>query len=92
MPHQIPKLCIHYRLPRLQLAFGCLELRTGVILIGAVHLVMVMVVVMVVLMVMVMVMVVMVMFENADNTDVPSGNIDSLSSYPPPLPHVWTSK
>ena len=90
MPHQIPKLCIHYRLPRLQLAFGCLELRTGVILIGAVHLVMVMVVV--VVMVMVMVMVVMVKFENADNTDVPSGNIDSLSSYPPPLPHVWTSK
>ena len=36
---QIPKLCIHYRLPRLQLFFQCLELRTGVILIGAVHLV-----------------------------------------------------
>ena len=36
---QIPKLCIHYRLPRLQLFFRCLELRTGVILIGAVHLV-----------------------------------------------------
>ena len=58
MPHQIPKLCIHYRLPRLQLAFGCLELRTGVILIGAVHLVMVMVVVVVMVMVMVMVVVV----------------------------------
>ena len=43
-------------------------------------------------MVMVMVMVMVVKFENADNTDVPSGNIDSLSSYPPPLPHVWTSK
>jgi len=35
---EIPKLCIHYRLPRLQLFFRCLELRTGVILIGAVHL------------------------------------------------------
>ena len=48
--------------------------------------------VVVVVMVMVMVMVVMVKFENVDNTDNPSGNIDSLSSYPPPLPHVWTSK
>ena len=36
---QIPKLCIHYRLPRTQLFFGCLEIRTGVIIIGAVHLV-----------------------------------------------------
>jgi len=35
---EIPKLCIRYRLPRLQLFLRCLELRTGVILIGAVHL------------------------------------------------------